>query len=326
MRTLSIVVGATVLLLMAGMAKAGDSAEVPEQRLVVAAAMAPASPAARPAAEAPETAPAAPPATGGSREGAEPVPAAEPTHGHYKYCETLHIEFDVDRHEIRPLPAHHAELIKICDFMKKYPTTTAVIEGHTDNVGDPKYNVDLSQHRAEAVVDYLADKCCIDRSRLSAKGYGSKRPVADNATDAGRQKNRRIEAIIDCILPVKEVEPFERVCMHLVLDFAPGKAAVTPEQNSEIAKVADYMKQYPTTTAVIEGHTDNVGDPKVNMKLSQQRADIVMNYLVENFGIDRTRLSAKGYGSTRAIAYNDTAKGRAMNRRINAIIDCVIKH
>jgi OmpA-OmpF porin, OOP family len=109
------------------------------------------------------------------------------------------------------------------------------------------------------------------------------------------------------------------------MDFDSGSAQVKPEYRGEIAKVAQYLKENPTTTAVIEGHTDNVGEPQANMKLSQQRAENVVNYLVDNFGIERARLSAKGYGSTRRISYNNSAEGRAMNRRINAVIDCVIK-
>jgi len=60
------------------------------------------------------------------------------------------------------------------------------------------------------------------------------------------------------------------------------------------------------------------------MKLSQKRAENVVKYLVDNFGIEKSRLSAKGYGSTRRIAYNNTSEGRQQNRRINAVIDCVI--
>jgi OOP family OmpA-OmpF porin len=85
------------------------------------------------------------------------------------------------------------------------------------------------------------------------------------------------------------------------------------------------MKKYPTTTANIEGHTDNVGNNEHNMKLSQQRAKSVVDCLVNNFGIDRSRLTAKGYGSTRPIAYDNTPEGRQLNRRIAAIVDCVLK-
>jgi len=252
----------------------------------------------------------------------EPVPAAEPAPGHFKYCITLHGEFDIDQAVIRP--EYRDEVAKVGDFMKKYPTTTAVIEGHTDNVGSVQHNLDLSQRRAEAVVTYLVENFGIDRSRLSAKGFGLSRPVADNATDEGRQKNRRIEAIIDCVFEVKEIQPPERLCITLVVDFDSGKSNIKEQYRDEIAKVGDYMKQYPTTTAVIEGHTDNVGGYEYNMKLSLERAKATVNYLVQNFGIDPSRLSAKGYGYTRRIAYNKTSEGRAKNRRINAVIDCVI--
>lgn len=70
------------------------------------------------------------------------------------------------------------------------------VAGHTDNVGNEKQNVDLSQKRAEAVVTYLSTKGSIDKGRLQAKGYGPSKPVADNKTNAGRQKNRRVEFII----------------------------------------------------------------------------------------------------------------------------------
>ncbi|GFO62761.1 OmpA family protein [Geomonas paludis] len=252
----------------------------------------------------------------------EAVPAAEPTPGHYKYCVTLHGEFDIDKAAIRQ---EDKEQIKpVCEFMKQYPTTTAVIEGHTDSVGTAEYNLDLSKRRAQAVVDYMVANCGIDRSRLEARGYGLARPVASNATDEGRQANRRIEAIIDCAFDVKEVKPPERLCMALVVEFDTGKSDIKPQYKDEMAKVADYMKKYPTTTAIIEGHTDNVGGYEYNMKLSRERAESAVRYLVENFGIEKSRLTAKGYGYTRRVAYNSTAEGRAKNRRINAIIDCVV--
>jgi len=275
-----------------------------------------AKPVEAPAAAAPEAAPA-------PEAPLEEIPAAEPTPGHYKYCITLHIEFDIDKAAIRP--EYNDEVAKVGDFMKKYPTTTAVIEGHTDNVGTAEHNLDLSRKRAESVVNYLVEKFGIERSRLTAKGYGLTRPIADNATDEGRQKNRRIEAIIDCAFDVKEVQPPERLCMSLQMEFDTGKADIKPLYRDEIAKVGEYMKKYPTTTAVIEGHTDNVGGYEYNMKLSRERAENVVNYLVVNFGIDASRLTAKGYGYTRRIAYNTTAEGRQKNRRIDAVIDCVIK-
>lgn len=253
----------------------------------------------------------------------EEIPATEPQPDRYKYCISLNINFDINKADIRP--EFDQEVARVGDFMKKYDTTTAVIEGDTDNVGTYEHNMELSKRRAESVVNYLVDHFGIERSRLSAKGYGSSRPIADNSTDEGRQKNRRINAIIDCAFDVKEIKPPDMLCMFLKIEFASGKAEIMPKYDSEIDTVGDYMKKYPTTTALIQGHTDNIGGYEYNMKLSQQRAESVVNYLVEKLGIDRSRLTAKGYGYTHRIAYNNTPEGRKKNRRINAVIDCVVK-
>jgi outer membrane protein OmpA-like peptidoglycan-associated protein len=253
-----------------------------------------------------------------------PAPVAEPTPERMKYCVFLDIEFDINKSDIRP--QYHDEVAKVGDFMKRYPTTTAVIEGYSDEVGSAADNMQLSQRRAESVVKALEENYGIAPSRLTARGYGETMPAADNATDAGKQKNRRISAIIDCALDVKELAPPpERLCMALKVEFATDSAEIEPRYYDEVNKVGEYMKKYPTTTAVIEGHTDNVGSHEHNMKLSQQRAENVVNYLVEKFGIEHSRLFAKGYGPDRRIAYNKTPEGRQKNRRINAIIDCVIK-
>jgi OOP family OmpA-OmpF porin len=250
-------------------------------------------------------------------------PAAEPTPERMKYCVSLNIEYDINNADIRL--QYHDEVAKVGDFMKKYPSTSAVIEGYADEVGNADYNLRLSQRRAENVVKYLEEKFGIAPSRLSAKGYGKAKPVADNSSDAGRQKNRRIDAIIDCAFDLKDLAMLpERLCMTLKLEFATDSTEIHHSDYAEVNKVGEYLKKYPTTTAVIEGHTDNTGGPEQNLKLSQRRADNVVNYLVEKSGIDRSRLSAKGYGSTRSIAYNNTSEGRQKNRRVNAIIDCVI--
>ena len=112
-------------------------------------------------------------------------------------CMNLNIEFDTDKAVIKP--AYYKEVEKVADFMKKYPQLKGTIEGHTDNVGGAAYNVKLSKRRAMSVVNMLAEKYGIDRSRLSAKGYGFYRPLTDNKTKEGRQKNRRTMANFGCM-------------------------------------------------------------------------------------------------------------------------------
>jgi len=117
-------------------------------------------------------------------------------------CMTLNIEYDTDKAVIKP--AYYGEVEKVANFMKRFPQTKGTIEGHTDNVASAKYNMKLSQRRAESVVKMLIDKYGIDKSRLTAKGYGLTKPIADNATKEGRQKNRRTVANFGCVTVEKK--------------------------------------------------------------------------------------------------------------------------
>ena len=87
-----------------------------------------------------------------------------------------------------------AEIQKVADYMKKNPRARFEVQGHTDNQGSDKINDPLSQQRAEAVVKALAS-LGVDDFNLKAVGKGSHEPVADNKTEAGRAKNRRVEFI-----------------------------------------------------------------------------------------------------------------------------------
>jgi OOP family OmpA-OmpF porin len=90
----------------------------------------------------------------------------------------------------------HQELDAVGNFMRNNPDTRAIIAGYADSVGDPEYNMHLSRRRAESVAEYLTDNFNIDSDRLPVLWYGKTNPVADNATAAGRAKNRRTEIVI----------------------------------------------------------------------------------------------------------------------------------
>lgn len=100
------------------------------------------------------------------------------------------IQFDFGKATIR------AESNKLLDeavkVLTQYPELRIAITGHTDNVGEPAKNLELSQQRADSVKAYLVAKG-VDQSRIETRGAGANEPVADNATDKGRQENRRIE-------------------------------------------------------------------------------------------------------------------------------------
>ena len=85
-----------------------------------------------------------------------------------------------------------ADIKAVADFMSQYPATTTVVEGHTDSVGSPGYNVALSERRANAVKQYLIRKG-VDAKRIETQGFGLTKPIATNETEAGRALNRRAE-------------------------------------------------------------------------------------------------------------------------------------
>lgn len=98
--------------------------------------------------------------------------------------------FDFNKSTLQP--AGDPVLQQILDLLKKNPSQKIEVQGHTDNVGGDAYNQTLSEARAKAIVTWLTQHG-VAAGRLSAKGFGKTRPIADNATDAGRAKNRRVE-------------------------------------------------------------------------------------------------------------------------------------
>ncbi|HEV2855744.1 MAG TPA: OmpA family protein [Thermoanaerobaculia bacterium] len=102
--------------------------------------------------------------------------------------------FDFDKADVRPDAA--AALGRLATVIRAYPTGRVEIEGHTDSKGDDAYNQRLSERRAQSVKRWLVEREGVAADRLATRGAGESRPVADNATDAGRQRNRRVGVVI----------------------------------------------------------------------------------------------------------------------------------
>jgi OOP family OmpA-OmpF porin len=100
------------------------------------------------------------------------------------------IQFDFGKATIRK--ESNKTLDEAISVLKQYAELRIMISGHTDNVGEAPKNIELSQQRAAAVKEYMVGKG-IDTGRIETRGAGPNEPVADNATDKGRQENRRIE-------------------------------------------------------------------------------------------------------------------------------------
>lgn len=115
---------------------------------------------------------------------------------------TLDIEFAFNSTEVPP--RYRPDIMKIATVMTEYPNSVLMLEGHTDNVGTATYNQTLSQNRADAVRQVLVSSFHINPARIRTTGMGESQPIADNDTDEGRSRNRRVEAIIDASREVME--------------------------------------------------------------------------------------------------------------------------
>jgi outer membrane protein OmpA-like peptidoglycan-associated protein len=101
-----------------------------------------------------------------------------------------------EQSQYRLLPSSYAQLDKLANTLLKYPHLNIQVAGHTDNVGDPRLNLALSEHRALVVTHYLQRKG-IAEGRIKARGYGGTRPLAANTTETERAKNRRVEFTVE---------------------------------------------------------------------------------------------------------------------------------
>ncbi len=127
-------------------------------------------------------------------------------------------------------------------------------------------------------------------------------------TERKENFNTKLESAIGSEEATDKVLQFEYV------SFETGSADLTPTSKYELDFLVDALNKYSNMRIELAGHTDNTGNADANMTLSQNRANVVLNYLVSQ-GIDESRLTANGYGDTRPVSSNDTEEGREDNRR-----------
>jgi outer membrane protein OmpA-like peptidoglycan-associated protein len=110
---------------------------------------------------------------------------------------TSQTAFDTNSSSIKP--GFETTMNKIADVVVRYGKTSLTVVGHTDNVGSDDYNQKLSERRAHSVAQYLATRR-VDPIRLAVSGKGETQPIASNASDAGRQQNRRVEIYVEPVV------------------------------------------------------------------------------------------------------------------------------
>lgn len=206
----------------------------------------------------------------------------------------------------------------VADDMDKCPNTAAGTPVDAD--GCPL------DSDADGVADYL-DKCPNTPAGTKVDAMGCTLiPDADKdgVADAKDQcPDTKAGVAVDakgCAVLVEE-----KVSFTLNVTFPAGKALLDSADKDEIKKLADFLKEYPSTYVNVEGHTDNKGNKAANKRLSTQRANAVRNSLIKDFGVASDRVTAEGYGDAKPIADNATEDGRAKNRRVVADVTATKK-
>lgn len=113
--------------------------------------------------------------------------------------------------------------------------------------------------------------------------------------------------------------------INLIVNFANNKSDVDEQYLSEIARVAEFMKQYSHVDLTINGHTSAVGEAAYNQQLSEKRAQAIVDVLVNNFAIEQSRLTAIGHGEAQLVNEANTPAAHAQNRRIQAKVQTTKK-
>lgn len=129
-------------------------------------------------------------------------------------------------------------------------------------------------------------------------------------------QNHQITRVVPNCLPEAE-----NLSIELKVYFDTDKSFVKHPYYPEIEQVVDYMKRFPDVKVTLEGHTDSRASDEYNIALSQRRVDAIRKILIEQYGVDASRVSSIGYGESRPVADNNTVEGRALNRRVMAVFE-----
>jgi OmpA-OmpF porin, OOP family len=183
------------------------------------------------------------------------------------------------------------------------PAAAPVVEADSDGDGVPDSRDACPGTPAGVAVDERG--CPLDSDGDGVPDYLDRCP--------GTPRGARVDQH-GCEIPVTEPVSF-----NLSVEFAFDSAEITSVSFNELMNAIRFLREHPSTTAVVEGHTDSVGAEAYNQQLSQRRAQSVMTAIV-NSGIAADRLTSRGYGESRPIASNDTEAGRQQNRRVTVVV------
>ena len=165
------------------------------------------------------------------------------------------------------------------------------------------------------------------RAQMEARNAQLAQQQAMNAEQRAKQQQQAAMSAQDRVRALEgelrdlEAQQTERGLLVTLGDvlFAFDKAELSAQAGPRMDKLASFLKQFPDRKVLIEGFTDSVGNDSYNRTLSERRAQAAGDALVQR-GVDRARISARGFGKSHPVASNDSAEGRAMNRRVEIVI------
>jgi len=154
-------------------------------------------------------------------------------------------------------------------------------------------------------------------------GIADERVALQRRLDAQAQQRANV-AQVEAAFTAEEARVFRQGDSLVIslngITFPKGKSAIDPTSFGLMSKVHDAIKLFPSASLIVEGHTDSDGSDSANLILSQDRADSVKQYLISNAGWNAEKISSIGYGETRPVADNQSAEGKARNRRIDVVV------
>jgi outer membrane protein OmpA-like peptidoglycan-associated protein len=178
-----------------------------------------------------------------------------------------------------------------------------------------KANADMAANQASSATALSAAQADADQSRMAAQQAQLNAQQADTDKAAMRAK---LAEQLNSILQTRETARGLIISMSDVL-FDSGRFTLKPGAREKLAKVAGILLSYPGLNIAVGGYTDNVGGDAMNQTLSENRADSVRDYLV-NQGVASGAVSAKGFGNTLPVATNGNSTGRQQNRRVELLV------
>lgn len=172
--------------------------------------------------------------------------------------------------------------------------------------------------QAEADAEAARAKALADQQAAEAETAKAKQAASQAETEKAELRKQLLKQL-SMVLQTNDTVRGLIVNMSDVL-FDTGSYTLRPAAREKLAKISGILLAYPGLRIQVEGHTDSVGSDDFNQRLSEQRAGMVRDYLVDQM-VPAGSVTARGYGKTKPIASNDTADGRQKNRRVELVVN-----